>query len=69
MNMVITICEEYTPFDETAAKISAWYDRHTRDYVIQLLNKDWYQIGDAIRCPDRATKDSEVKYLKEKYRL
>ena len=61
------ICEEWEEFDETVVQIDAWYDRHTRDYVIQLLNKDGYQVGDTIRCPDKETKNSEVKYLKEQY--
>lgn len=63
------ICEDYEPFDETVSNVVAWYDRHTRDYVIQLLNKEGFQIGDAIRCPDKKAKDSEVEYLKKTYRL
>ena len=58
---------EYEPFDETVVKIDAWYDRHTHDYCIQKLNKDGYQIGDAIRVGDKATKDAVVKDLKQEY--
>lgn len=63
------ICDEWEEFDETVVQIDAWYDRHTRDYVIQLLNKDGYQVGDTIRCPDKETKNSEVKYLKAQYKI
>lgn len=61
--------EEYDPFDEKVTTIDAWYDRHTKDWCIQLLNKDGYQVGDAIRVGDKASKDAEVKWLKEQYNL
>lgn len=71
MNILINgkSIEEYEAFDETVVKIDAWYDRHTRDWCIQLLNKDGYQVGDAIRVGTKAGKDSEVKWLKEQYNL
>ena len=34
-------------FDETVVTVDAWYDRHTRLWVVQKLNKDGYQVGDA----------------------
>ena len=66
---ILKINEEYTPFDETVAKIDAWYDRHTRDWCIQLLNKDGYQIGDAYREGTKEGKDYMVNSLKEEYGL
>lgn len=56
-------------FDNTVVNIDAWYDRHTRDYVIQLKNADGYQVGDAIRVGDKNTKNSIVKELKAEYNL
>lgn len=35
-------------FDEAVVTIEAWYDRHTKLWVIQKLNKDGYQVGDAV---------------------
>ena len=64
-----TLKVEWEEFDETVVTIDAWYDRHTRDYCIQLLNKDGYQIGDAIRVGDRDSKESMVKERKEEYGL
>lgn len=61
--------ENMVQFDCRVASIDAWYDRHTRDYCIQLLNKDGYQIGDAIRCGDKKSKDAIVKEFKEKYKI
>lgn len=66
---IIIINEEYAEFDETVTEINAWYDRHTRDYVIEKLNKDGYQVGDVIRKPDKASKDNAVKELKAEYNL
>ena len=67
--MRLIIKNEYKEFDERPAKIDAWYDRHTRDYCIQILNKDGYQIGDSIRVGTKEDKEAEVRYLKEKYNL
>lgn len=64
---ILIINEEYEPFDEKVVKIDAWYDRHTRDWCIQLLNKDGYQIGDAYREGTKEGKDHTVASLKEEY--
>ena len=61
------INEEWEEFDETVVSIDAWYDRHTRDWCIQKLNKDGYQIGDAIRVCGKTVKDNVVKELKEEF--
>lgn len=66
---VLIINEDYTPFDDTVVKIDAWYDRHTRDWCIQLLNKDGYQIGDAYREGTKEGKNYMVESLKEEYNL
>ena len=34
-------------FDETVATVDAWYDPHTKLWVIQKLNKEGFQVGDA----------------------
>lgn len=56
-------------FDETVVKVDSWYDRHTKDYCIQLKNKDDYQVGDSIRVGTKKDKDSEVERLKREYNL
>ena len=61
--------DNYEEFDETVATIDAWYDRHTRDYCIQKLNKDGFQIGDSIRVGDKEEKEHVVKELKEEFGL
>lgn len=67
--MTFRIMEEYTEFDETVVEIDAWYDRHTRDYCIQLNNKDGYQVGDCYRAGSKAEKEHLVARLKEEYGL
>ena len=54
-------------FDAKPAKIDAWYDRHTRDYCIQILNKDGYEVRDCIRVGDKVSRDAVVRDLKEEY--
>lgn len=56
-------------FDEKVVKIDAWYDRHTRDWCIQKLNSEGYQVGDSIRVGDKVSKDTIVKELKEEFGL
>ena len=56
-------------FDEKVVKIDAWYDRHTRDWCIQKLNSEGYQVGDSIRVGDKVSKDTIVKELIEEYDL
>lgn len=58
---------EEVVFDTKVASIAATYDRHGRDYCIQLLNKDGYQIGDAIYVGDKYSKDEIVKDLKAEH--
>lgn len=56
-------------FDEKVVKIDAWYDRHTRDYCIQLLNAEGYQVGNSIRVGNKIDKDITVSELKKEYNL
>lgn len=46
--MTFTIVDEDAmEFDTAVTSVDAWYDMHTRLWVVQLLNKDGYQVGDA----------------------
>ena len=67
---VITLgdCKEST-FDYTPATIDAWYDRHTRDWCIQILNKDGYDVMDCIRVGDKESKDAVVRRLRAEYNI
>jgi len=38
---------ESPAFDEKVAYIDCWYDRHERLWVLQKMNKEGYQIGNA----------------------
>lgn len=69
METVIIKLDYESTFDEKVVSIDAWYDRHTRLYCIQLLNKDGYQVGNAIWCPDKETKNKEVADLRIEYNI
>ena len=49
--------------EEEWVEIDAWYDRHTRDWVIQKKDKNGYQVGEADRVGTKADKDYIVKEL------
>ena len=54
-------------FDETVYEIDPWYDRHTKLWCIEKLNKDGYQIGDAVwvcgkKDAKRVTKELEDEF-------
>ena len=40
--------EEYSGLVGEAVTIRRWYNRSTKDWVVQLLDKDEYQLGSAI---------------------
>lgn len=68
--MIIRIMNADEPvMDYTVTNIDAWYDRHSRSWVIQKLNKDGYQVGDADYTGTREDKDWIVANLKEEYGL
>ena len=65
----LVLGEYISEFDTQVVKIDAWYDRHTRSYCIQKLNKDGYQVGDAIYVGNKADKNSVIRELTEEYGL
>lgn len=56
-------------FDETVASIDAWYDRHTRLWIIQKLNKEGYQIDNATYVYGKKLAMQVAAELKEQYGL
>lgn len=71
-NNIVTIdlrnfeCDE---FDEVVVKIDTWYDRHTRLWVTQKLNKDGFQIGDAVYTYGKKDAIKVTEELKAKYNI
>ena len=63
----VGVIDDYEPFDETVTQIDAWYDKHQRLWVIELLNKDGFQVGDAVIGYGKQWKDLTVAELKEEY--
>ena len=52
-------------FDETVTDVVAWYDRHTKLWVIQKLNKDGFQIGNALFIAGKKNAMDEAYQLKQ----
>jgi hypothetical protein len=40
--------------------LARWYDRKTRSYVVQTLDPDGNQVGDAAYCGTREWADAEL---------
>ena len=64
---MVSIDLDNVTFDETVVKIDAWYDVHTKLWIIQKLNKDDFQVGDAIivhgkKDAMRVKKELEAEY-------
>ena len=45
--------------------IGIWYDRKQRLYIIQLLTKEGYQIGDSIYAPNKDNAMIEANILRD----
>lgn len=56
-------------FDEAVASVDAWYDKHTRLWIIQLLNKDGFQIGDAQIVYGKAEAKAVKAELEKEYNI
>lgn len=56
----------YTAPESESYFIEYWYNRHTRDWVIQVFDNNEIQ-QESIYCPDKAIRDNELKFLASKY--
>lgn len=50
----------------TSYTIEHWYDRHTRDYVVQVFDNFDCET-ECLREPDKKCMDLAISWLKEKY--
>lgn len=66
---MFTLCVEDIEFDEKVVSIDTWYDRHTKLWVIQKLNKDGYQVGDADYVYGKQAAMKETEELKKEYNI
>lgn len=69
MTNVIQLGNYIAPeFDEKIAYIDCWYDKHTKLWVLQKMNKDGYQIGDAYYIYGKKTAMEYKKQLEQEER-
>ena len=68
--MTFTIVDEDAmEFDTAVTSVDAWYDKHTRLWVVQLLNKDGYQVGDAQYVYGKAEAKAVKAELEKEYNI
>lgn len=60
---------DYDNSEQRPVKVERWYDRRSRNWIVQLLDEDGNQIGDAYYCYTKKEASDEEKRLKEKYSL
>lgn len=57
---------DYEPMESESFRIEYWYNRHTRDWVVQVFdNHDREQESEY--CPDKAWRDSVIQDYSKKY--
>ena len=45
--------------------IDSWYDRHTKDYVIQVKDDEGNQIGEAVRVGNKEERDYIIRLMEQ----
>ena len=59
---------DYVPMEEPKVHhVDKWYDRHTRSWIIQLMDESDNQIGDAMYYGNRADADEAYTRLIKEY--
>lgn len=53
--------------DDTVVKIEYWWDRFSRNWIIQAKDKDDNQIGEATYAANKGTLDGALENVKEQY--
>ena len=57
---------DYEPKESESFRIEYWYNRHTRDWVVQVFDNNDVQ-QESQYCPDKSSRDNEIEYLARKY--
>jgi len=62
---------DYNPLykDPIPTKVDSWYDRRTRSWIVQLMDEEGNQIGDAYYTGIKEDAIREEKELKERYNI
>lgn len=56
----------YEPLESESYFIEYWYNRHTRDWVVQVFDNHNRQ-QDSAYCPDKEWRDSQIQEFSDKY--
>ena len=55
--------------DPVPSVVEKWYDRHTRNWVVQLKDKSGCQVGNATYVYTKDEAEREVELIKKSYGL
>ena len=50
-------------------KVEKWYDRHSRNWIVQLLDAEGNQVGNAIYVYTKGEAEREIELLKRENNL
>lgn len=54
--------------EQTATKIVYWYDRHTRNWIVQVKDENGYEM-DYSYSGNKISRDFEIECFKKEYNL
>ena len=57
----------YEPKESESYFIEYWYNRHTRDWVVQVFD-NFNREQESMYCPDKTIRDGDILYLASKYK-
>ena len=60
------IIEGYEPKESESFRIEYWYNRYTRDWVVQVFD-NYDRQQESEYCPNKEWRDSAIKEFASKY--
>ena len=54
-------------FDTKVVRVVSWYCRHFRTWIVQALNADGYQVGEAALAGNREDMEAAKDAMKEEH--
>jgi hypothetical protein len=66
---LVGINNNYNTEEPKPSSIRKWYNRSQRSWVVQLLDKEENQIGNATYVYSKSEAEDEVNRLKKEYNL
>lgn len=58
---------EYVPEEIVADYVEIWWDRHSRNWIVQVKTKEGYQVGNAVYVYTKPQAKEIQKELENEY--